>query len=317
MSMTALICGSLAYDNIMVFQDRFKNHILPHRIHILNVCFLVPEMRREFGGCAGNIAYNLKLLGADALPVATVGRDFDAYADWLDACGISRRHVKTIADQWTAQAFITTDLDDNQITAFHPGAMSHSHHNPLPALDGVRLAIISPDGREGMLEHTAALAEAKVPIIFDPGQGLPMFEKEELLWFLDRATYVTVNDYEWQLLHERTGLSAEALCERLRGLIVTLGSQGSCIYAEGRRYEIPAAKPRTVRDPTGCGDAYRAGLILGLLRDLDWETTGRIASLMGAIKIEHHGTQNHRFAHSELAARYEEGFGASPPEIFG
>ncbi|MGH8587306.1 MAG: PfkB family carbohydrate kinase, partial [Gammaproteobacteria bacterium] len=189
--MTALICGSLAYDNIMVFQDRFKNHILPHRIHILNVCFLVPEMRREFGGCAGNIAYNLKLLGADALPVATVGRDFDAYAAWLDACGISRRHVKTIADQWTAQAFITTDLDDNQITAFHPGAMSHSHHNALPALDGVRLAIISPDGREGMLEHTAALAEAKVPIIFDPGQGLPMFEKEELLWFLSRATYVT------------------------------------------------------------------------------------------------------------------------------
>ena len=314
--MTALICGSLAYDNIMVFQDRFKNHILPHRIHILNVCFLVPEMRREFGGCAGNIAYNLKLLGADALPVATVGRDFDAYAEWLDACGISRRHVKTIADQWTAQAFITTDLDDNQITAFHPGAMSHSHKNPLPALDGVRLAIISPDGREGMLEHTAALAEAKVPIIFDPGQGLPMFEKEELLWFLDRATYVTVNDYEWQLLHERTGLSPEALCERLRGLIVTLGAQGSCIYAEGRRYEIPAAKPRTVRDPTGCGDAYRAGLILGLLRDLDWETTGRIASLMGAIKIEHYGTQNHRFAHSELTARYEEGFGARPPEIF-
>ncbi len=316
MSMTALICGSLAYDHIMVFQDRFKNHILPHRIHILNVCFLVPEMRREFGGCAGNIAYNLKLLGADALPVATVGRDFDAYATWLDACGISRRHIKTIDDQWTAQAFITTDLDDNQITAFHPGAMSHSHHNPLPALDDVRLAIISPDGREGMLEHTAALAEAGVPIIFDPGQGLPMFEKDELLWFLSRATYVTVNDYEWQLLHERTGLSPEALCERVRGLIVTLGAKGSCIYAEGRRYEIPAAKPRAVRDPTGCGDAYRAGLILGLLCDLDWETTGRIAALMGAIKIEHHGTQNHRFDPPELAARYAEGFGVSPPEIF-
>ncbi len=314
--MTALICGSLAYDNIMVFQDRFKNHILPHRIHILNVCFLVPELRREFGGCAGNIAYNLKLLGADALPVATVGRDFDAYAAWLDACGVSRRYVKTMPEHLTAQAFITTDLDDNQITAFHPGAMSLSHHNELPPLHDVRLAIISPDGREGMLRHTAALAEAGVPLVFDPGQGLPMFEKDELLWFLERATYVAVNDYEWQLLHERTGLSTEALGERVRALIVTLGAKGSCIYAGGKRYEIPVARVRALRDPTGCGDAYRAGLLLGLLRDLDWETTGRIAALMGAIKIEHHGTQNHRFAPHEFTARYEESFGTSAPDIF-
>ncbi len=314
--MTALICGSLAYDNIMVFQDRFKNHILPQRIHILNVCFLVPEMRREFGGCAGNIAYNLKLLGADALPVATVGRDFDAYATWLDAIGISRRYVKTMPEHLTAQAFITTDLDDNQITAFHPGAMSLSHHNALPVLDDIELAIISPDGREGMLQHTAALAEAGVPIIFDPGQGLPMFEQDELLWFMERAAYVTVNDYEWQLLHERTGLSPEALCERVQALVVTLGAKGSCIYVEGERYEIPAAEARAVRDPTGCGDAYRAGLILGILRGFDWETTGRIAALMGALKIEHHGTQNHGFTPAEFAARYEQSFGAGAPAIF-
>jgi adenosine kinase len=310
--MTALCCGSLAYDNIMVFQDRFKNHILPHRIHILNVCFLVPEMRREFGGCAGNIAYNLKLLGADALPMATVGRDFDAYAAWLDACGISRRHVKTIADQWTAQAFITTDLDDNQITAFHPGAMNYAHENAVTRALGAGLAIIAPDGKDGMLQHARECAGSGVPFLFDPGQGLPMFSGEEIREFLRLADYVAVNDYEGKMLEEKTGLKLEALAREVKALVCTLGAKGSVILSAGERHEIPSVPAQAVVDPTGCGDAYRAGLLYGIAHGWDWPSTGRLGSVMGALKIAHRGAQNHRAAREEVESRFRKAFGYSP-----
>ncbi len=307
--MSALICGSLAFDTIMVFHDRFKNHILPEQVHILNVSFLVPDMRREFGGCAGNIAYNLKLLGGDPLPMGTVGADFTPYAEWMDKHGIARGHIKVIPEAYTAQAFITTDQDDNQITAFHPGAMNFAHENRVEDAPGVTLGIVAPDGREGMLEHATQFAEANIPFIFDPGQGLPMFGGEDLLDFIDKARWVAVNDYEAQLIEERTGKSAHELAERVEAFIVTKGAKGSMIYTKEHRIEVPAAKPKAVNDPTGCGDAYRAGLLYGLTNDMDWESTGRIASLMGAIKVEQHGTQNHRFTREEFEQRFQESFG--------
>jgi adenosine kinase len=308
--MTALICGSFAYDNIMVFPDRFKNHILPEKVHILNVSFMVPELRREYGGCAGNIAYNLNLLESNAaVPMGTVGKDFDPYAYWMDKNKVDRRHVTVVEDTFTAQAFITTDLDDNQITAFHPGAMEFSHRNKVLDTNGISIGIVSPDGREGMLQHAEQFVEAKVPFIFDPGQGMPMFDGTTLVNFIDQATWVTVNDYEWQLMQERTGLSPHDITERVDALIVTRGSNGSVIYTREKRYEIPAATPEAVEDPTGCGDAYRAGLLYGLLNEMDWETTGRIASLMGAIKIKSHGTQNHAFTPDEFSSRFKESFG--------
>ncbi len=310
--MSVLICGSMAYDHIMLFKDRFKNHILPEKVHILNVAFMVPDMRREFGGCAGNIAYNLNLLEGDiALPMATVGKDFDPYAYWLDKRGINRRHISVIEETFTAQAFITTDLDDNQITAFHPGAMNESHRNNIRDAGGIKLGIISPDGREGMLQHADQFVEAGIPFIFDPGQGLPMFNGPELTQFIDKAAWVAVNDYEWQLMQDRTGLAAADITARARALIVTRGSEGSVIYTKDRQYTIPLAKTVAMQDPTGCGDAYRAGLLYGLRHDMDWETTGRIASLMGAIKIEQNGTQNHRFSPDEFKARFAEEFGYS------
>ena len=307
--MTALICGSFAFDTIMVFHDQFKNHILPDKVHILNVSFLVPQMRREFGGCAGNIAYNLKLLGGNGLPMGTVGRDFDPYAQWMDQYGISRKHLRVIDDSYTAQAFITTDMDANQITAFHPGAMGHSHLNRVPTSEGFSIGIVSPDGREGMIEHAAQFCSAGIPFIFDPGQGLPMFDGAQLTAFIEQATWVTLNDYECELLQERTGLTPHDIAERVEALIVTLGSKGSHIYTKEKRIEIPAAKITAAVDPTGCGDAYRAGLLYGLMNNMDWETTGRVAALMGAIKIEHHGTQNHKFERDEFAARFKEDFG--------
>ena len=309
--MRTLICGSFAYDNIMVFGDRFKNHILPDQVHILNVCFLVPEMRREFGGCAGNIAYGLKLLGGQPLPMATVGQDFAPYRDWMARCGIDDSHVTEVDNTFTAQAYITTDLDDNQITAFHPGAMGFAHRNVINEVENVALGIISPDGREGMIEHAAQFAAAGIPFIFDPGQGLPMFSGEELCNFIEQATWVTVNDYEWQLLQEKTGLSVAEITDRVEALIVTRGGKGSVIYSNGDEYLIPTVTPKEINDPTGCGDAYRAGLIYGLNRGLDWNITGRIASLMGSIKIENNGTQNHQFTLEEFRQRFETEFGSS------
>src|SRR3989344_178822 len=298
--MSALICGSFAYDTIMVFNDHFKKHILPDKVHILNVSFLVPEMRREFGGCAGNIAYNLKLLGGDPLPMGTVGKDFGPYADWMDRHGLNRTHLKVLDDAYTGQAFITTDMDDNQITAFHPGAMGLSHLNKVADAKGVTLGIVSPDGRDGMIQHAAQFAAAGIPFIFDPGQGMPLFNGQELLAFVEQATWVTLNDYEAQLMQERTGKTLEDLAKRVQALIVTRGAEGSHIYTNGSRLEIPVVPANEINDPTGCGDAYRAGLLYGLAHKMSWETTGRIAALIGAIKIEHHGTQNHEIGRAHV-----------------
>ncbi len=298
--MTALICGSFAYDNIMVFQDKFKNHILPDKVHILNVCFLVPDMRREFGGCAGNIAYSLNLLGGEGKPMGTVGMDFGPYSQWMDEAGVSGDYVTQIDNTYTAQAFITTDLDDNQITAFHPGAMNYAHDVKVPTNDGISLGLVSPDGRDGMIQHAEQFANANIPFIFDPGQGLPMFNGDELTAFLEQATYVTVNDYESQLMQERTGLSEGEMSERVEAFIVTRGAEGSTVYSKGKKISIPVVAVSELKDPTGCGDAYRAGLVYGVMNDMDWETTCRVASLMGAIKIQSHGTQNHSFSLQEF-----------------
>ena len=307
--MSALICGSFAYDTIMVFQDQFKKHILPEQVHILNVSFLVPDLRREFGGCAGNIAYNLKLLGGDGAPMGTVGADFVPYADRLDELGISRDYLKEIYGSYTAQAYITTDQDDNQITAFHPGAMNFSHENRVSDANGVTLGLVSPDGRQGMIEHAEQFEAEGIPFVFDPGQGMPMFDGDDLNRFVRQASWLAFNDYEASLMQERTGKTIEQLAQEVRAVVVTRGGQGSLVYAGDRLYEIPAARVGQLQDPTGCGDAYRAGLLYGLQNDLDWEVTGRIASLMGAIKIEHAGTQNHGFTFDEFNSRFKESFG--------
>jgi adenosine kinase len=307
--MHTLICGSLAFDTIMVFHDHFKNHILPEQIHILNVAFLVPDLRREFGGCAGNIAYNLQMLGGKPLIMATVGEDFQPYSERLDRLELSREHVLKIDNTFTAQAFITTDLADNQITAFHPGAMNYSHENQVYSARGVSLGIVAPDGRQGMLEHAREFFEAGIPFVFDPGQGLPMFSGEELMNFLHLADYVTVNDYEAQLLQERTEKSLEDLAKLLDAIVVTMGARGSLIYANGRCLEIPGIQPERVVDPTGCGDAYRAGLLYGIAQGMDLELAGRLASLLGGIKIAERGAQNHRFTRDEVEARFQENFG--------
>ena len=305
----ALICGSVAYDTILRFPDRFKSHILPDKIHILNVSFLVPDMRREFGGCAANIAYNLKLLGDRGIPMATAGHDFGPYRDRMVAQGIDVGCIRVVDDSFTAQAFITTDLDDNQITAFHPGAMQHAHLNQVSDAPGVALGIVAPDGRQAMLEHAAQFAAAGIPFIFDPGQGMPMFGAAELKTFIAQARWVTLNDYEWELLQQKTGLTVSEVTSQVDALVVTRGAAGSVIYAKNRTVEVPCARPDAVVDPTGCGDAYRAGLIHGLLRGLDWETTGRMASLMGAIKVASRGPQNHGFAPDQFQRRYLDNFG--------
>jgi adenosine kinase len=299
----------MAWDTIMVFKDRFSNHILPDKIHRLNVSFLVPGLRREFGGCAGNIAYNLKLLGDTGYPMATVGRDFGPYRDWLATTGVPADHIRVFEAEHTAQAFITTDLDDNQITAFHPGAMQQSHANKVSDARDVAIGIVAPDGRDGMIQHAQQFAAAGIPFIFDPGQGLPMFGGDDIKRFVDQATWVAVNDYEWELVQQKTGWTAQDIVRRVKALIVTRGAEGSVIYTPEGELQIPCAKARAVVDPTGCGDAYRAGLLHGLLHGLDWQATGRIASLMGAIKIESLGTQNHRFSPAELESRLKESFG--------
>ncbi|MEE9344779.1 MAG: carbohydrate kinase family protein [Methylococcales bacterium] len=306
--MSVLITGSMAYDTIMVFQDRFKDHILPDQVHILNVAFLVPELRREFGGCAGNIAYNLKLLGGDPLIMATVGQDFSPYAKWLDECGINQDEIWGIENAYTAQAFITTDLDDNQITAFHPGAMSFSHQNSIPVDKDVELGTVSPDGKDGMILHAQQFADAGIPFIFDPGQGMPMFSGDELLDILKLARWVTLNDYEARLMEEKTGLSPQQLTEYVDAAIITLGGQGSNIFVKDGVVEIPPVTAKQVVDPTGCGDAYRAGLLYGMQNHLDWEITGRIASLIGAIKVASAGTQNHAFTLDEFRSAYQQQF---------
>ena len=309
--MSQLICGSMAYDTIMVFHDQFKNHILPDKLHILNVAFLVPDLRREFGGCAGNIAYNLKLLGDEPQIMATMGEDHASYSERLDALGISRQHIRQVQQVFTAQAFITTDKDDNQITAFHPGAMNFSHLNHVSEAVGVEFGIVSPDGRDGMIQHAKEFVEAGVPFIFDPGQGLPMFNGEELSHFVSLADYVTVNDYEAELLQEKTGKTLEQIAKGVKALIVTLGAQGSIIFTGGKQIQIPCAKPSAIVDPTGCGDAFRAGLLYGLAHGMDWPITGRLASLLGALKIAQRGGQNHTFNRDGVASQFKSQFNIS------
>ncbi|HEX5460687.1 MAG TPA: carbohydrate kinase family protein [Steroidobacteraceae bacterium] len=305
----ALICGSAAFDTLMVFEGRFREHILPEQIHILNISFLVPRLRREFGGCAGNIAYNLRLLGDPAIPMATVGRDFGPYREWMEGMGLPLAHVRVVDSELTAQAFITTDLEDNQITAFHPGAMQHAHLNNVAEADDVVIGIVAPDGRQGMIEHAEQFADLGIPFIFDPGQGLPMFDAADLDLFIEHANWVAVNDYEWQLLQQKTGWTVGDLTQRVEALIVTRGGKGSIIHTQDAQFEIPCAKAAAVVDPTGCGDAYRAGLLHGLMHELDHETTGRIAAVMGALKIESRGTQNHRATPEQLEQRLAESFG--------
>jgi len=307
--MRTLICGSIAYDTIMVFHDRFKNHILPDQLHILNVAFLVPDLRREFGGCAGNIAYNLNLLGGEPLIMATVGDDYMPYDERMKKLGLSQQHVRRIPGTFTAQAFITTDLDDNQITAFHPGAMNHSQENHVSDTRDAKLGIVAPDGRDGMLQHAREFHAAGIPFVFDPGQGLPMFNGAELTEFVSMASYVTVNDYEGQMLQDRTGKKIEELAKFVKALVVTLGARGSVIHAGGQTIEIPCVNPGEVVDPTGCGDAFRAGLLYGMAAGFDWQLAGRLASLLGAIKIAKRGGQNHHFTRDEIAQRFKESFG--------
>jgi len=307
--MSILVCGSLAYDTIMVFPDRFRKHILPDRIHMLNVSFMVPDMRREFGGTGGNIAYNLKLLGDEPQLMATVGHDFAPYAQRLENLGLAATHVRVLDDHFTAQGFITTDVDDNQITAFHPGAMSESHRNRIADANGVKLAIVSPDGRQGMVEHTRDLAAAAIPFVFDPGQGLPMFSGPDLLEMMKGARALAVNDYEAGIVEEKTGKKPDELARGLGAVIVTRGAEGSVIYADGREIRIPPVKADALVDPTGCGDAYRAGLLYGMARQWTWEKCGRLAGLMGSIKIAHRGGQNHRPDRAEIARRFRDAFG--------
>ena len=303
-----LICGSLALDTIMVFPDRFARHILQGETHVLSVSFQIGEMRREWGGCAGNIAFNLKGLGGEPVVMATVGDD-GGYLERLAAQNIAADGVRVVPGTYTAQAFIITDLDDNQITAFHPGAMNESHRNRVGDVVGIALGIVAPDGREGMRSHVREFAAAHVPFIFDPGQGLPLFSGAELIEMVDCAKYVAVNDYEARLLAERTGLSIETIAARVDALIVTRGGEGSRIYTDGAVLEIPAVRPAALVDPTGCGDAYRAGLLYGIGQRWDWEHTGRLASLLGSMKIASRGGQNHALGRDAVAALYGERFG--------
>ena len=306
--MPVLICGSIAYDTIMVFHGEFKTHILPDQIHILNVAFVVPDMRREFGGTAGNIAYNLKLLGGDPLIMATVGDDFAPYKERLDTLGIARTHVREISGAFVPQAFITTDLNANQITAFHPGAMASSYLNKVGDAEGVKLGILAPDSRDGMLQHAVQFHDLNIPFIFDPGQAMGVFNGDELRHFVELADYVAVNDYEARILEERTGDSIGKMAERVKAFFVTKGAEGSVIYANGQQTFVPSVNENRRMDPTGCGDAYRAGLLYGIEQNWSWEKIGRLANTMGSLKIEHRGPQGHRPTREEIEARYKSAF---------
>jgi len=308
-NMSALICGSLAYDTIMVFQERFRDHILPEKVHILNVSFLVPEMRRQFGGVAGNISYNLKLLGGEPFPMATVGDDFEDYRAHLERLGISTRYVRHLPGEFTPQAFITTDLDDNQITAFHPGAMMQSYLNRVADTEGITIGIVAPDGKEAMLQHSRDFKEMGIPHIFDPGQAMTLFNGDDLRTFIERADWVVSNDYEFQLIQERTGMSLDDVARQVEALIVTRGADGSTIYTREGHDQIMAARAGKIADPTGCGDAYRAGLIHGILNEFDLVTCARIGSVMGAIKIEYQGPQNHTPTMEQIEERFFEAYG--------
>jgi len=291
--MAALICGSLAFDTIMTFEGRFAEQILPEQLHILNVSFLVPSLRRDFGGCAGNIAYGLKLLGGDPRPMAMLGTDGADYLQRLQSLGVDTRHVGQVEDTYTAQALIMTDRDNNQITAFHPGAMMQAHRHRIEADEEVKLAIIAPDGRDAMLQHADQLVEAGIPFVFDPGQGLPMFNGEELRRFVEQASWVTVNDYEGKMLCERTGWTLAEISRQVRGLVVTLGSEGCEVWEQGERTAVAAVRPAAVVDPTGCGDAWRGALLFGLERGWPLSQCAALGNQLGALKIAQRGPQNY------------------------
>ncbi len=292
--MPALICGSLAFDTITTFPGRFSQQILPDQVHILNVSFLVPTLRREFGGCAGNIAYSLKQLGGEPLIMATLGSDGQDYLARVRSWNASTEYIRVVEDSYTAQAIIITDTDNNQITAFHPGAMQSAHLTSVPRRDDIRVAIIAPDGRDAMVQHAKQLADAKIPFIFDPGQGLPMFDGTELKDFIAKATWVAVNDYEAKMLCERTGHSLESLSRsHLKGVVVTLGADGCDIWQQGLRTHVPGVKAKEVVDPTGCGDAFRAALLSGLEKGWRLEDSVKLGNRVGAVKIASRGGQNH------------------------
>ncbi len=291
--MPILVCGSLAFDTIMTFEGRFAEQILPSQLHILNVSFLVPALRREYGGCAGNIAYGLRQLGAHAVPLATLGNDGQEYLERLQALGVDTAHVSSATESYTAQAMIMTDRDNNQITAFHPGAMSMAHDNPVPVRTDIAVAIISPDGRDAMLTHAKQLHAAGVPFVFDPGQGLPMFNGEELKQFIELATWITVNDYEGKMLSDRTGWSFEDMASRVRGVIVTLAEHGCEVWEGGQKSVVPGVKAAQVVDPTGCGDAFRAALLHGLEQGWSLARCAELGNRMGAAKIATRGGQNY------------------------
>ncbi|BAO83774.1 sugar kinase, ribokinase family [Serpentinimonas maccroryi] len=294
--MTILICGSLAFDTIMTFEGRFAEQILPEQLHILNVSFLVPALRREYGGCAGNIAYGLRQLGVQARPVAALGNDGQDYLERMQELGIDTGAVQWVSQHYTAQAMIMTDRDNNQITAFHPGAMALAHQNPIVAAPEARIAIVSPDGRQAMIEHAEQLHALGVPFVFDPGQGLPMFDGPELLRFIELADWAALNDYEARMLSERTGLGYAELSQRLRGLVITLADQGCDLWQQGQCSRVPGVPARAVLDPTGCGDALRAGLLYGLAQGWDLRRSAELGNRMGAEKIASRGGQNYRFS---------------------
>ena len=306
---TTVVCGSLAYDSIMLFRGRFGERILPDKVHILNVAFDVPELRREFGGCAGNIAYNLALLGERPLVLAAAGSDFAPYRRRIEQLGLDTALISELPDQLTAQAYIITDLDDNQITAFHPGAMDQAHCRGLPPETEAQLGLISPDGRQAMLDHAAQMRDAGIPFLFDPGQGLGKFSGPELREFIRMADWVAVNSYEAEMLMRATGWNHERICAETHALIITAGAQGAVIHLSGDRESIPPARAEKVVDPTGCGDAFRAGLAYGIVRGWNWKDTGRLAALLGAIKAGSAGTQNHRFDRERLEREFKENYG--------
>lgn len=293
--MPALICGSLAFDTITTFPGRFSQQILPDQVHILNVSFLVPTLRREFGGCAGNIAYSLKQLGGEPLIMAAIGTDGQDYLARVRSWNASTEYIRVVEDSYTAQAIIITDIDNNQITAFHPGAMQSAHLTAVPHRDDISVAIIAPDGRDAMLQHARQLTDAKIPFIFDPGQGLPMFDGTELKDFISKATWVAVNDYEAKMLCDRTGYSLESLSRsHLKGVVVTLGADGCDIWQQGGRTHVPGVKAEQIVDPTGCGDAFRAALLSGLEKGWSLEDSVQLGNRVGATKIASRGGQNHR-----------------------
>ncbi|MCY4227449.1 MAG: carbohydrate kinase family protein [Gammaproteobacteria bacterium] len=307
--MRTLITGSIAYDTILVFDDRFANHILPDQVHILNLSLTAESMRRDFGGCCGNIAYNINLLGGDAIPMGTVGGDFAPYRDWMHSNGIDTTHVIEVEEAYTAQAFVTTDIDNNQITAFHPGAMTDACTVEAGEAENIELAIVAPNDKQAMIQHARQLHGSGIPFIFDPGQSIPVFSGDEMIELISIANHVCVNDYECRLILNKTGLSLESIQVKAGTLIVTRGADGSDVFLDGRKVHVQSVKVSEVVDPTGCGDAYRSGLLYGLANQLDWETSAQLGSLMGGIKVEHSGTQNHSPTLEEVERRFFDNFG--------